>query len=129
MRRLITTLLSVLPLLFATSCGGADTHAKAASDSAAAMEEFADLLEGVTDKASAEAAKSDLEKLAEKMKAIEERMNALGDPSEEQLAELTKSEGMDEIMGKLMGEMMRLSTNPEAMAVLQDTMQKMDPGS
>jgi len=117
--------LIVCALLFA-ACGG-DPHEKAANDALDAMEEIVTTLEGVTDKASAEAARSKLEKLQVEMKATTEKAKALGDLPPEKAAELAEKMGArsQELMQRMMAAMMKIQSNPEAAAALDKTLDNM----
>jgi hypothetical protein len=88
------------------------------------MKEMVGVLEGVTDKETAVKAKPELDALNKKGMALKARADKLGKPSaEEEVTLKTKYEKqMEEVGGKMMAQMMRLSAKPEAMKVVQDSM-------
>jgi hypothetical protein len=128
MQTIKMTLMACLTALFLASCG-ADSKEKVMDDSIAGAEEMATILEGVSDKASAEKAKSKLEALVAKMDKIKTRLKALGLTEEDMQKEMQGNEKykkkMEEIMGKLMGSMMKMAMNKEIKDVLEDTMKKL----
>jgi len=120
-KNVITVLFTVLIL---GSCGS-DSKEKIAEESFIVMEEVSKLLEGVNDKATAEAAKPKLEELVGKMNSLKDRASALNLSDDEMKAELEKDkEKMENLMKKLMGSMMKISMNQEVAAVLGNTMSK-----
>ena len=64
--------------------GCSDSREKVTEDGLDLMEEMVGVLEGVTDKESAEEAKPELEALGEQAKELKARAEKLGDPSEEE---------------------------------------------
>ncbi|MCM8541202.1 MAG: hypothetical protein NE328_13080 [Lentisphaeraceae bacterium] len=113
----------VMAVLF-VSCG-ADSKEKIIADAEVGMEEMVNLLEGIKDKATAEAAKPKLEALAERMNKLKDRADALKIPKADLDKEMQASEKIKGLMGKLMGSMMRIGMNKEISGVLEDTMKKM----
>ena len=126
--QMLTLSVSLALAAFAlTSCGGKDDHESLARQSITLMSETVDVLDGVTDKASAEAAKPKLEAIVVKIEDIKKRMTALGEPDEatqEKLKKVLESEGK-KITTMMMTLMKRFMTNPEILGVLQETMGKM----
>lgn len=123
---------SILALTFAivlgfTSCGG-ETHEALANESIDLMEDFTDSLAKIDDKASAQKQAGELERLVAKMKDVQARMEKLGDPSEEQGAELAQKleQGMGAAMQKMTKELMRIGSNPEIMSVVGPLLEKLD---
>ena len=114
----------LMAVLFA-SCG-ADSKEKIIADAETGMEEMVNLLEGIKDKATAEAAKPKLEALAERMNKLKSRADALQIPEEDMKKAMEGSEKIKGLMGKLMGSMMRIGMNKEISGVLEDTMKKMN---
>ncbi len=120
---------SLLFLSTTTSCGG-DTHESLGDETVALMKEALTILEGITDKASAEAAKPRLEALGAKGDDLEKRMSALGTPdaaTQERMRQRMAKE-MGETQGRLMTVMSRLMSDPEISAALGETMGKLDLG-
>lgn len=117
----------VLALLTLTACPGGDTHEKAAAESLTVMQDFTEVLAGVTDEASARAAKPELEKISKRMNEIQERMTKLGEPTAEQQQELEKMKGFEETMKKFMAEAMRVGMDPALGPILEDAMKDMNP--
>jgi hypothetical protein len=106
-RIIMTTLVLGLGL---AACGGGD-HEAIIEEQADLMDEMLDILEGVTDEASAKEAAKKLEALAEDMQALAKRAEELGEPTPEQqkrLEEISKErqadaqKRMQAIMTKLM---------------------------
>ena len=128
MMKLVTLFALALPLLVTTSCGGGDPHEAAAKDAYSAMSDFVEVLEGITDKASAEASKAELEKVGKRMNELEARMEELGEPTAEKMAAIEEKYDMEELGGRLMTEMMRLAMDSEIGPVLQEVMQEVQPG-
>jgi len=129
MKQLVIILAVLVLGLLVPACGGGDPYENAAKDAHATMNDFVEVLEGITDKASAEASKEELRALGERMNAVQERMDALEDPSEEQVAALEEKYPMEEVAGQMMSEMLRVSMDPEIGPVLQDAMGALEPGN
>ncbi len=108
--------------------GCSDSREKVTEDGLDLMEEMVGVLEGVTDKESAEEAKPKLEELNKEGEELKARAEKLGDPSKEEEKELEEKYGeqMKEVFGKMMAQMARLSAKPEAMAVIGDSMSGMN---
>ena len=104
-----------------------DSRDKVIKDQLALMTAMTGLLEGVTDKESAEKAKPEFTKLNGKGQALKARADKLGEPSPEEEDALKAKYGpqMEEVGKKMMTQMMRLMAKPEAMAVLKDSMSGM----
>ena len=115
---------ALMLVLLAAACGG-DTHEKVAEDKINLIEQIADILEDVTDDASADAAAKRIEALAGEMKAVNERAKALGDPTPElnkQLEEKYKPRTQ-----KILGRIMAVAEKVQEYPVLQEAMQKAKP--
>ena len=104
----------------------ADSREKIVEEQLVLMTSMVGLLEGVTDKESAEKAKPEFATLNEKGEALKARADKLGEPSTEEEESLKAKYGpqMEAVAGKLMAQMMRLMAKPEAMAILQESMSK-----
>jgi hypothetical protein len=111
--------------------GCSDSHDKVTADTLDIMADMNDVLDGVTDKASAEAAKPKLEAIGERMKDVKARADKLGEPSAEQQEQLKAKyeERMGKEMMRMFGNAMRVGTNPEIAVVLEDAMQGIEPPS
>ena len=98
-------MLAVLPLV-----GCSDSHDKVMGDAVSTMEDISGILDGVTDKGSAEAAEGRLESKIEELNSIYERAAALEEPSEETLAELDQKyeERLADLRGDLLRNMFRI---------------------
>jgi len=121
---------SVLACGFAMALVGCgDSHDKVTADSLDVISDMNDVLDGVNDKASAEAAKPELEALGERMQDIKARAEKLGEPSAEQKQALEEKykERMGKEVGRIFGNMMRVGMNPEIAGVLDDAMNKLEP--
>ena len=103
-----------------------DTHDAVAKDMMGTMNKMAEILSKATDVPTAEKAAAELGKLEEPLKKITARMKALGEPGEELEAELkAKYEPqMKEIQTKLMGAMVGLAANPDAMKPIGAAMER-----
>ena len=103
-----------------------DSRDKVMEDQLALMTSMVGVLEGVTDKATAEKAKPEMTSLNTKAEAVKLRADKLGEPSQEEEESLKAKYGpqLEEVGGKIMAQMMRLMAKPEAMAIIQDSMSK-----
>jgi hypothetical protein len=103
-----------------------DSRDKVFVDQLALMTSMTGVLEGVTDKATAEKAKPELKSLTEKAEVIKARADKLGEPSQEEEEAMKAKYGpqMEAVGSKMMAQMMRLMAKPEAMAVIQQSMSK-----
>jgi hypothetical protein len=101
--------------------GCSDSQEKVYEDQLDLMEKTVGILEGVTDKESAEEAKPELETLSQEGEAIKARAEKLGEPTEEEAKELNEkySEKMTEVANKMMAEMARVQSNPETNSALE----------
>ena len=123
----ITTLiLSLMPL---AGCGSSDPHEKAMEEVIDSMEEMAEILATVTDKASAEVAKPKLEAINKRMEATKKHMDEIGKPDEAKEKAINEKyeERMKELAGKMQKEMMRVITNPEFGKIISEAMQGAQP--
>ena len=124
MRKLTATTLLTLAL-FLTGCGG-DTHESLANETVGLLNEFATVLEGVNDEASAKAAAPKLEAIGTKLSEMKKRVDALPKLSEAEnkaLEEKMQKE-MGTFMGKMMGAAMKLAEKPEVQKILEEPMKK-----
>ena len=115
-------------LTFIAACGGAvDSHEDGLDETVDAMEELIEVLEGVTDKASAEDAKDEIEKLADRINDIKEQMEKLPQPTGEEQARLAKldEEKIGPLMQRFMAAAMKVASNPEIRKILDPAMKKM----
>ena len=103
-----------------------DSRDKVMEDQLGLMASMVGVLEGVTDKATAEKAKPEMKSLNTKAEAVKLRADKLGEPTEEEEKGLKEKYGaqMEEVGGKIMAQMMRLMAKPEVMAIIQDSMSK-----
>ena len=103
-----------------------DTHDAVAKDMMGTMTKMADILSKATDVPTAETAAAELGKLEGPLKKIAARMKALGEPGEELEAKLkAKYEPqMKEIQTKMMGAMVGLAANPDAMKPIGAAMER-----
>ena len=99
-----------------------DSREKVVEDQLDLINEMIGVLEGVTDKESAEEAKPELEELIKEAEATQARMKELGEPSEEEEKELEEKYGeqMEGVAHKVGAQMGRLRARPEAMAVIRE---------
>ena len=127
MPRLLAVLLSLVAALSLSACGGDPTHEDVARDAIGTMNEFSAVLAKITDKASAEKHVKELEALSAKMKATKAQMEKMGEPSKEAEEAMKKKydADMQAAMQKMMQESIRISQNPEIMAVVQPVLEKM----
>ena len=126
MKKQVKSIALVLGALVLVGCG--DSHEAAMNDMIASMEKLNTILDGVQDEASAKAAKPKIEALSKQMDALGQRMEKLGEPSEAQQKELTAKFGkkMEKLGPKMIGNMMRISMNPQFAEHLQEAMKGMN---
>ena len=120
-------LIAVAGVLLVSGCGkGEPTHESVAEDMMDLLAKQVDIMEGITDAASAEAAKPKLDALLEELKELTEVAKKLGDPPKELEEELEKKYEPEtkKLMERLMPVMMRLMADAEIQKVLEDTMTK-----
>lgn len=113
--RLSTAVLALFALL-AVACGGSiDSQEDAMEASMDVMEDMAAVLEGVTDKASADAAIPEIEALGERLSEISKQKAKLPEPTAEEMEALQKEymPKVGESMGKVMQQIMKLAQYPE----------------
>lgn len=107
-----------------TSCSP-DTKEKVAEDAFSAMEEVMTVLEGVKDKATAEAASPKLKKLVDKVEGIKARQKALSITDEDFKKEMEKQKDrMGKLMGKMLPTLMKISADKEVEAIIGESMKK-----
>ena len=106
-----------------TVCGCERTHEDVLSDSLEAMKELSELLEGVTDKESAEAAAPEIKKVAGRLRELSDEMDKITLTDEQQKALESKygAEGA-EIIQALSVQRQRVLTDPELRQVLRDAL-------
>jgi chromosome segregation ATPase len=104
--------------------GCSDSQEKVYEDQLDLMEDTVGILEGVTDKESAEEAKPKLESLKKVSEELQARAKKLGEPTEEEQKELQEKYGkkMAEVANKMMTEMMRVQSNPETKSAVEGVM-------
>ena len=114
---------SVMLILFCgmSGCKGT-THESLAEEQMALMNEMFDVMEGVTDAASAQAAKPKLEKISTRMKELGEKAKALGQPSAEEEQRLKKK--FEPELKKMMERFFPLMTKIGKFPELQEAMGK-----
>ena len=100
--------------------GCSDSREKVMEDRIDNMKETLGVLEGVTDKESADEARPELEELHREEEKIKGRTMILGDPTKEEGKELDEEYGeqVKELGRKLKKEAMRVNANPETASVL-----------
>jgi cytochrome c556 len=122
LRLLLLTLAA--PFLFA-SCG--DSPEKVTEDMISVMNRMGDTLEGIKDKATAEAAKDKLKSLGDEMSAIKARMEKVAKPggdAEKALKEKYEKD-LEAAMKKMGGAMMKVAAaGPEAQEVVKGVMEQ-----
>lgn len=114
--------------LFLVACGGSvSDHDEAMEAQMDLMEEMVGILEGVTDKASAEKAKPEMEALGKKAQKLAEEIEKLPQPDQAELKRLQEKyqPRMEEFQKKAMEHMMKLMTYPELSEATQKAMSGM----
>jgi len=126
MPRLLVLMASLVFALGLPGCGK-PTHEDLARESIGTMNEIADVLAKITDKASAQKHVGELEKLSAKMKEQKAQMDKMGEPSEKDAeAMLKKLEGdLNAATQKMTREMSRIAQDPAIMEVLGPVFEKM----
>jgi hypothetical protein len=112
---------TILALLVCAGCGG-DTHDSLAAEQMDTMKKMNSVLDGVKDQATAKSAKPELKSLAQKMKEINERQAKLPAPTQEEIAATSSKydKEMDSLMQKFVGNVMRVSMDPQIAAEFSD---------
>lgn len=128
MRKPASTLLLILPLLFA-SCGS--KHEAVMDEYIALMNEMVDILKTVKDEATAELATPKLEAVGSRIESLSAKMNNMNDLTPQELMELFKDyqEPMQEVLQELSEEMMRVAMITDMDEELQQVMEAMNFGS
>lgn len=126
-RPLTALLLLLTACVLLPGCGG-DDHEAVTKDMLGVMTEFNQVMETVTDTKSAEAAVPKLTKIGKQMEAIQKRMDSLEDePAETGDAIRAKyQQQIDTQATAMVGHIMRLESNPEIKAVLDEAMKDLD---
>lgn len=97
----------------AAGCGsGVGSHDEAADETLKAMQEFATILEGVKDKATAAAARPRIEALGKRLDEIRKGIEELGEPTEEESKRVL--EKMQRGIGGLYGRMDMITARLDA---------------
>lgn len=124
MRKIIASTVLAFTLLL-TGCGG-DTHEGLANETVGLLNEFATVLDGVSDEASAKAAVPKLEAISTKLSEMKKRVDALPKLSEAENKALEDKmqKEMGTFMGKFMGAAMKLANKPELQKILEEPMKK-----
>jgi hypothetical protein len=123
MKRVSITLLT-LSMLVLVGCDSKPTHESLMKDAIAVMKEWATVLEGVKDEASAEVAKPKLQAINAKMKDLKTKADTLGKPpaeEEKRLKEKYEPE-FKQVLDKLMPEVLRIGFDPKLGPILKDAM-------
>lgn len=125
MRAVLCVAMVAALVLFVGGCE--ETHDSITNKAVGKMEEFAKILEGVKDEASAKAAVSKLEALGEEMKKLKEQADKMGKPDADAEKKLKEKyeERMKTAMGKVMKESMRIGTDPKLGQHIQDAMKNL----
>ncbi len=113
-----------LVLALAAGCGeSVGSFADAADRGAAAMNDYASILESVTDKSSAEAAKPKLEAVAKRMSEIVEAMKGLSAPNSDEMNQRSETvrTAMQGVSTQTTAFMDRSRSNPEIAAVIRES--------
>ncbi len=118
--------------MFITSCGdkkgsgsAADTPDSVTDELLVKMDELADAIGGVTDKASAEEAATKIDKIGDEFLDIAKRLEALDEPSEDEKKALDEkmSKAMDAKQEKMVTAMKSLMNNPEVAPIIFKAME------
>ena len=124
--RYLKLLAIVLTAFLIVSC--ADSKDKVADDAVSNLEELADVIVTIKDKASAEAAKPKIESIAKEFEAIEERIKKLGLDTKKFKEDYKNDEALKArvkaIEDKFKKAFMTILTNKEIQEVLNETMNK-----
>jgi len=126
-KRFVSTAAFCLLASALVSCGK-DSHESLAKEGFDLTDEMVKTLEGVTDRASAEAAKPKLEKLVAKHKDLQKRMEALpkADAAAQKALEEKYQARAEELTNKMESVGKSLMMNAEVREVLGDTMEDMN---
>ena len=129
-RTLVLALVILAPcILFGCGGSGGDTMESLSEETVDLMGEFADILEGVTDKETAEAAKPKLMELGEKMQELQRRIEAIRVPTEEDTAAMMALPGAMEARSRITQQAFRIGANPELQGILEEALNSMAPAN
>ena len=119
--------ITVLGLLCASCGSGINSYEDGFEANTEIMVEMVDILEGVTDQASAEAAEDEIEALGNRLANIMVELKKLPPPTTEQLRQFAESqqEKMQEFQKKAMPQMMKLTQYPSLLAAWTRAMENM----
>ena len=106
----------------------ADTHKSIVKQQLKILDDLVQILDSVKDKRTATVAAPKLKRIAKRMKNLKERAEKLPPPTPEQLKDMMslQVEAMSQMSKQkksMMDFQMRMASNPEAMAVLQEAME------
>ena len=110
--------IGVLTMLL-VGCGG-NEHESTAAEMVQTLSELNQILEGVTDKASAEKAVPQLEGIATRIQDLQAQTEGFGDPPAEvqEAIDAKYREPLEQAMGQMLGHYARISADPEISGVL-----------
>ena len=126
--------LLLVPFLVLAGCGGGlGTHEGVLDAQIDAMDDFADILDGINNKSDVDSAKPKVEALVKRMQEIQTAADKLGEPTGDQKKQLEKK--MQDAQKKFEPRMKkvqeRLQNDPEAMQALfgliMEVSSKMEP--
>ena len=115
-------LILTLAAFLVPACG--DSHESAQEESMDVMDEMLEVVEGIKNSDDAKAAEEKLKELGEKWQAVVERVKELGEPSNEEAAELREKFGkrQDELQQRLAKLMPKLMQFPDLGKAWADAM-------
>jgi hypothetical protein len=103
-------MVAIIGLLCAACSGGISSYDDAIEAQAGIMEEMVSVLEGVTDKASAEDASAEIEALGNRLGEIAAQVSELPQPTMEEMQEIAKKQSMQrkDFQQRAVPQMMKL---------------------
>lgn len=112
----------LLPIVLAIAGCGGGSRESAANETVAAMNDYVKILEGVTDKASAEKARPKLNDIASRLDGILKDVGAMKEPSEAEAKKVEEimQKAMDSISDRMDKVMERLGSNPDLQMALTE---------
>ena len=115
---------SIVVLSLCLGCGGVDSQADAVEAGLDLQEEMIEILEGVTDRESAEEAAKAFQDLIERAEELARQMAELPDPTVEEMKKILEDneQRMQELQERMMAVVQKIQRYPELQQAFQKAM-------